>query len=182
MIVEPGESGASVERAVPTRGRRARFTRVRRARAAFAGLLLLPGATGCYTYVPVWTGSPADGAQLEVGLADRGRVALAPQLGAGANRLRGRLVQHSDSQLVLAVSSVKYIDAPARAKWTGEEITITRDYTSGIAERRLSRTRSWIAAGLAVAALAAISTIAITGFGTDGGNNRPTDGGGGPTQ
>ena len=155
---------------------RVRHAHTRRVRAIAAALLLLPGATGCYTYVPVWNGVPAPGRDVEVGLADQGRVALAPQVGPGANKLRGRVLQRSDSVFLLAVSAVRYIDTPAIAKWSGERIAVSKDFVGGMSERRLSRSRTWIAAGLAAIAVAGITQIAIVGGGTDPGTPRPGEG------
>ena len=158
-----------------TSGYRARHKRLR---AVVAGLLFLPWATGCYTYVPLWQGTPQTGTLIAVGLSDRGRAELANRIGPGARQLTGRVAGLSDSSLTLAVSSVTYIGPGTPMIWNGEMVVIPRDVVSGIQERRLSKTRSWLAAGAAVAAIALISTLAITGFGSDppsdrlpGGNN-----------
>ena len=141
--------------------------RPKRLRAVVAGLLFLPWATGCYTYVPLWQGTPRAGTLVAVGLSDRGRAELANRIGPGVRQLTGRVATLSDSSLTLAVSSVTYIGPGAPMTWNGEMVVIPREVVSGIQERRLSKSRSWIAAGAAVAAIALISTIAIAGFGSD---------------
>jgi hypothetical protein len=141
-------------------------------------MLLVPGATGCYTSVPVWEGTPTPQSEVIVGLSDKGRTTLAAQLGPGARHVTGRLVAVSDSAYVVRVTGVDYISNSLAASWSGEEVTVPRDLVSGVMERRLSRSRSWLAAGVVVAALALTTTIAIKGFGNDQGNNRPGDGGG----
>lgn len=146
-----------------------------------AGLLLLPGATGCYTYVPMWNGTPSPGSEISLGLSDRGRVALSGPLGPGAQKLTGRLANSTDSAYVIRVSEVAYIGGGPAAKWSGEAISVPKEYVSGMAERQLSKSRSWIAVGIAVGIAALATTIAINGFGGEPSNGR-VDGGGGQTQ
>ena len=159
------------------RRRRCRFAR--RAQAAAAIVLLLPSVAGCYRYVPVTATGPVAGTEIAVGINDQGRVALAGQVGPGAHRLRGRLTQATDSLFVISLTSVEYLGAPVAARWAGEALSVSRQYVSDIGERRLSRTRSWLTAGVVVALAVAVSTIAIVGFGNDGGSDRPPNGGGG---
>jgi hypothetical protein len=151
---------------------------VRRVRGAVAILLLLPSVTGCYRYVPVSEPATVAGTEVSLGITDRGRVALAGQVGPGARRLRGRLTQATDSLIVISLTSVEYLGAGSAARWAGEAVTVSRDFVSDIAQRRLSRSRSWLTAGVFVLLAAGVSTIAIVGFGNDGGSDRPPGGGG----
>lgn len=160
-------------------GLRRRRTATARWRAAVAAVLLLPQVIGCYQYVPVTAATPAAGQDVTIDISDRGRVALATQLGPGARRVHGRIIQAADTAYVLGLSGVEYLGVPALAKWSGEVVSVSRDYVTDVRERRLSRSRSWLAAGLVVVLAAAVSTIAIVGFGSEGGDNRtPPDGGG----
>ena len=146
------------------------------------GLLLVPGATGCYVNVPVWEGAPSAGQDVTLGITDRGRSELATQLGPGVRRVAGRLAALEDSVYVINVSSVEYVHANDATKWNGERVRVGRDYVGSVTERRLSRSRSWLMAGVALATVALVTTIAIGGFGSDGGSTRPKDDGGGQTQ
>jgi hypothetical protein len=159
------------------RMRRSRYRLARRAQAAGAMVLLLPSAIGCYQYVPITASAPGAGTEVSVGVNDQGRVALAGQVGPGARRLVGRLTQTTDSAFVISLTSVEYIGAPVAARWAGEPLSISRQYVSDIGERRLSRTRSWLTAGVFAALAVAVSAIAIVGFGSDGGSDRPQGGG-----
>jgi hypothetical protein len=156
-----------------------RRSRAQQARAIVAGLLLLPTATGCYTTVPVWEGTPAPQSEITVGLSDRGRTVMAAQLGPGVRHVTGRLVSVTDSAFVVRVTSVDYISTSSAGTWSGEEVAVPRDLVSGVEERRLSPSRSWLTAGIVVAALALTATIAINGFGGSPGSNQPS---GGPGQ
>jgi hypothetical protein len=163
---------------VLARLRRRRCSVIYRARAAAAALLLLPSVTGCYQYVPVTVVTPPAGTEVALDISDRGRVALAGQVGPGVRRLRGRLIQAGDSAYVVGLSAVEYLGASTVARWSGEVVSVSRDYVTTVTERQLSRRRSWLAAGILVVAAAAVSTLAITGFGSEGGDNRvPPDGG-----
>ena len=145
--------------------------------AALAGALLLPGLTGCYTYVPIWNREPAPGTEISLDVTDRGRVALSDRLGPGARRILGRLESTTDSAYTVSVTRVSYIDGDKVAKWNGERVTITRTDATGLAERRLSKSRSWLAAGLATGALALATRIVIKGIAGPGPETKPTPGG-----
>lgn len=146
------------------------------------GLLLLPGATGCYVQVPVWEGAPPPGQEITLSITERGRSELAAQLGPGVRRVAGRLAALDDSVYIIDVSSVEYVHANDATRWNRERVRVGRDYVGGVTERRLSRSRSWLTAGVALASVLLVSAIAIEGFGGDGGNTRPRDDGGGQTQ
>ena len=134
-------------------------------KALGAAMLLLPSATGCYESHAVRTTVLPAGTQVSLSITDRGRVALGPQLGEGVLRLNGRVAQASDSMYVVRVSSVDYLAAPT-GHWTGEEIKVPRDYVASVAERRLSRKRSWVMAGIVVGAIAVVAAgIKIIGGG-----------------
>lgn len=151
--------------------------RGKRARAVAATLLLLPWATGCYTYLPVWDRVPEAGKEVAVGISDRGREILAPRIGPGARLLSGRVAGLSDSALTLSVSSVEYMMSAQPARWNGEMVSIPRDLLSGVQERKLSKSRTWVAVGIAVLAVATLSTVVIAGAGSDSPSDRlPGDG------
>lgn len=156
------------------RGASPRAATGRRARAGAAlALLMVPQLAGCFQYVGVpATGRPA-GAEVAVGITDRGREVMTPLVGPDVRRIHGRVVGGSDTALVLSVTSVDHLRGlPDR--WGGESITVRRDFISTVGERRLSRGRTAIVLGVVAVAVAAASRIAIEGFGTGGGgNDRP---------
>jgi hypothetical protein len=137
----------------------------RRIKALAAVVLLLPNVTGCYESLAVRTSVVPAGTQVSLAITDRGRVALGPQMGEGVTRLHGKIAQASDSTYVVKISSVEYVAAPT-GHWTGEEIKVPRDYIASVSERRLSRKRSWLMAGIVVGAIVAVSAaIKIIGGG-----------------
>lgn len=138
----------------------------RRIKALAAAALLLPSATGCYEAHAVSTSVLPAGTQVSLAITDRGRVALGPQMGEGVLRLNGRVADASDSAYVVRVSSVDYVAAPT-GHWAGEEVKVPRDYIASVAERRLSRKRSWLMAGIVVGGIVALAAaIKIIGGGS----------------
>jgi hypothetical protein len=152
-----------------------RAARARPIRAALAMVLLIPQLTGCFQYVPVQSAQVPAGAQISVGITDRGRVAMSEAVGPGVRSLEGHLLGRTDTSLVLSVSSVRYFDL-GLATWAGERVEVGTDYIHDLRERRFSRTRTWIAAAAVAGGLILASFIAIRGFGGDGGPDRPGNG------
>ncbi len=148
----------------------------RRARASVATLLLLFHVSGCYHYVPVSSTSLPVGANVSVGISDQGRIALTEPVGPGVRRLSGMVVASTDTTVVLAVNGVDYIDLDTTVRWDGERVTLSRSFINDIRERQLSKRRTWLMAGLVVVGAVLVSTLAITGFGSDGGDREPDPG------
>jgi hypothetical protein len=144
-------------------------------------LLLVPQLAGCFQYVGVpATGRPG-GAEVAVDITDRGREVMTPLVGADVRRIHGRVVQSTDSALVLSVTSVDHLRGlPDR--WGGESITVRRDFISTVGERRLSRGRTAMVMGIVAVAVAVATRIAIEGFGTGGDDDDRPPGGEPPVQ
>ncbi|HEX6308599.1 MAG TPA: hypothetical protein VFZ69_10455 [Longimicrobiales bacterium] len=169
-----------------------RFTRAQRrmlragrrnhARAGIAGLLLMLQLTGCFTYVPVTGTAVPEGSRVALAVTDRGRVALAEPVGPGVRRIEGDMMSMTDTSVVLSVSSIQYMDLAVPARWAGERLEISRDYIGEMRERRLSRSRTWLAIGLGALAAVGVAFVAIEGFGGDGIGDRPDDPGNGSSQ
>jgi hypothetical protein len=150
--------------------------RLRPVRATIALLLLLPQLTGCYHYVPATTSTLPNGTRVSLGLTDPGRVALADAVGPGVRRIEGQILTSTDTAVVLSVLTVQHVDLNVPVKWRGERVAISRNFVSDVSEWRLSKGRSWLLAGLIVVGAAVASTIAITGFGSDPGSDKPGNG------
>lgn len=148
----------------------------RRARAHVALVLLMVQLTGCYQYVPVGTPQLPAGALVSVGLNDRGRVELADRIGPGVRNLGGSIVTTTDSAMVLAVSTVDYMDVPVPVRWNGERVLLSREFLNEVRERRLSRSRSLIMAGVLTVGAVVVSTLALTGFGSSSETGRSGEG------
>ena len=154
-----------------------RRVRARQLRAALAGALLLPTLTGCYTYKPLWTGEPVPGSVITFGITDRGRVALSDRLGPGVREVSGLLTRTTDSVYAISVSRVRYIDGDRVAKWNGEAVDVSKQDVTGISERQLSKSRSWLAAGIIAGAVGLATAVVIKGTAGPDPNTKPTGGG-----
>jgi hypothetical protein len=109
---------------------------------------------GCFTYAPVdTTPSALIGKRVAVGITDRGRIALSPHLGGGVLRLEGTVTADDSAQYVMHVLRVSQIGGET-TPWAGETVRIDHDFVGGIFERRLSRSRTFLATGAAVTAIA----------------------------
>lgn len=162
----------------PARGISSRGVPARSVRAGAAILLLAPHLVGCYHHVPVANSATPIGTTISVGVTDRGRAGLSDLLGSGVQRISGRVVESTDSVLVLSVTSAEYFNQPLPARWAGERVELSRDFVSDIRERRLSRSRTWIIAGIVAALAVAASVIVIGGaFGGEPGDHNPGGGG-----
>jgi hypothetical protein len=152
--------------------------RGRSAARRLALLLALLQLAGCYTYVPVGTARPQPGSRVAIAITDRGRVALTEPVGPGARRLEGDLVEATDTSIVMAVSSVRYLDLSVPARWSGQRVELRPDHIGDVRERRLHRTRTWFAVGLAALGVIATTFVAVGGFGGDAVPDRPDNGNG----
>lgn len=131
------------------------------------GAGLLPGLAGaCYTYAPAVV-TPEPTAQISVVLSDYGRLEASRQIGPQAARVEGSVVAASDTGYLIAVSGVKPITG-AWVRWTGETVSLRRDFVVSVYQRRLSRVRTVVfAAGVAAALTAAIVGFDLLGVGQD---------------
>jgi hypothetical protein len=160
------------------RGETPRSARRGSLRAGVAVLLLGVHLGGCFHYVPPMQSAPAPGAEITFGVTDRGRVELTPVFGPGLQRVGGRLLESTDTTLVLSVATVDYIDLGITARWAGERVEVRRDLIADVRERRFSAGRTAVAAVMATAVAVAVSLIAIRGFGGDTPPDRPDPGNG----
>jgi hypothetical protein len=135
------------------------LSKARRPLAVLIGTVHL--CTACYQYVPVQT-APAVGSQVGLDINDDGRVALRDQLGPGVARIEGRLAAVEGDVIVVQASSVTQIRGRPMPADT-VSVRVSRGYVESMDERRLSRSRSYIAIGVAVAIVAAF--LSAKGFG-----------------
>lgn len=162
------------------RGVAPRTGTARSVRAIVGMILLTPHLTGCYQYVPVREPVPPVGSEVTLRLTDQGRIALTQAVGPGVLDMRGHVLANTDTSMVLAVQTVNFIDLAIPARMNGLRVEVPRAFAFDLRERRLSKGRSIVAAGLAFLVVALASTIGLTVAG--GGDipiDMPNEGGGG---
>lgn len=156
----------------------ARFAAVSSGRrvARLAALALLGAlATGCHEYVPVSTLPTAKPQTIEVLLNERGRADLVNRLGPDALSFVGTLVSRKDTTFAVRVQEVTYISR-STVQWSGEMVDVTDSQVRDVRARRLSRSKTFLAAAAGAGALLLfILSRSLTGGGNTGenGNNPP---------
>lgn len=130
------------------------------------------GLSGCYEYVPMQR-TTAPNPRVEVLVTDRGRVSLAPALGADVLSFEGILDGRTDSSYVIRVAEVTYINRQTN-RWSGEAITVAPEAVRDLRVRRLSRLRTFVVvAGSAGAGLLFIATRGLIGGGGGDDGSKP---------
>lgn len=139
--------------------------------------LVAPGlAAACYTYTPI-AAIPEPDSHVSVVLSDFGRLHASSQIGPQADRVEGAVVATSDSGYLLSVSGVKLIQGNW-VKWTGETVSVRRDYVASVYRRDLSKPRTvLVVAGAAAALTAVIVGFDLFGIGNDDIETVPGGGG-----
>ena len=139
-----------------------------RPRAVGAVALML---VGCYRYQPAPMSSPRVGMQVAAELSDSGTVALAKAVGPDAAAVEGRLVRVTESEIELAVTTVRQ-HAGTATDWRGERVIVPRGFLSRLQERKLSRQRT----ALFAAAFAVGAAVVGDAFAGNSGGSTPVVG------
>jgi hypothetical protein len=142
-----------------------------------AGLLLLPGATGCYTYHPVTDTQSLNGRSVALAITDRGRVGLGERLGEGVLRVAGTLADQNDTSVVVRVAEVQFLNGTT-SHWNGESVRFNRSFIQSASQRSFSRSKSALAAAVVLGAVTAfiVTRSLIAGGTSDGGDSKPPGG------
>lgn len=143
----------------------------RRPLAVLLGTLHL--CTACYQYVQVQS-APTVGSRVALEINDDGRVALRDQLGPGIVRLEGRVSAVEAQALVVQTLNVTQIRGQALPV-DSVSVRVNTQHVERMEERRLSRTRTLIFIGGALA----IATAFLLSGGI-GGRASPEQPGGPP--
>jgi hypothetical protein len=137
---------------------------LRRSYRRLTPFLLL--TTGCYTLQPVPGTVLTAGMPVGFDVTDVGRVALGGAMGPSILHIEGTLLRRTpDSNYVVGVSSVTYLGGGTQA-WSGEPVTLKREYIGVTYQRRLSKSRTIAAAAVGVGAVAFILTRSLNGSGS----------------
>ncbi|MGH7626213.1 MAG: hypothetical protein ACREOJ_12970 [Gemmatimonadaceae bacterium] len=110
---------------------------------------------GCYLSTPVTGVAPQAGDQVVVDLTDNGTSELTQYLGANVQSVDGDLLASNDSTIMLAVRHVD-VRSGDDQNWNGEHVMLPRDAIASMRERKLSKWRTGLLAGVALAGALAI--------------------------
>src|SRR5262249_14358008 len=122
---------------------------------------------GGYTRGPGGKAAGNGGDPVALETTDEGRAALGDRPGPGVMRIEGRLASPENDAYVISVSEITAIGAGS-SHWTGEQVTVQQGFVSRVEERSLSRSRTILAIGAAVAAVTVfIITRTLVGGGSE---------------
>lgn len=148
-----------------------------RLNGALCGILLSFASgliQGCYVYTPVM-GRPAPTAYVALDITDRGRVGLGDLIGPAATRVEGVLQSETDSVYALNVASVGYLNGQSN-RWSGEPLTVRKDFIGNVRERKFSRGRTALATGTGIGGVLFFAlTRGLFGFGSSGSGGKGGD-------
>lgn len=130
-------------------------------RAVALGLLVSTAA--CYMHVPLETPTPPPSTRVVASVTDSGTVALGNAIGPGAIEVEGLVAKTDVEAWELQLLRVDHRDGRSIA-WNRELVSFPRGALANPTERRLDRTRSWLAAGfITVGAIVAASLFQLVG-------------------
>jgi hypothetical protein len=122
-------------------------------------------SSGCYQYVPLTSQVPPLGSQVRIELSDRGVVNVEPALGHGVTTVEGTVRAAVADSVTISLASVQRRQSGIQT-WAGETLVLKPGDIRAVSERRLSHTRTTVAATSAIT-LAAAGIIAIAKAGGD---------------
>jgi len=117
---------------------------------------VMVGISGCYSLEP-FRGSPTPGMQIALDVTDVGRVALGASMGPEIDRVQGRLIDRSNGEYLLGVTSVSLLRGGVQT-WKGEQVVLKPEFVSNVYERRLDPMKT----GIAVAAIGGLAAYVAT--------------------
>lgn len=119
---------------------------------AAAALASLAVANGCYSYLPAPAGPINPESTTRIYLTSNGSAGLTHVLGPDVLMVDGHVLAATDSTLRLSVTSLERVNRDPD-RWAGEPVLIPRTYVDRLAIRQLDRTRTAVAALVAVGGL-----------------------------
>lgn len=132
--------------------------------------LILLGLTACYTQRPLETSVPAPATRIIARVTDSGAVVIAGPVGPGASEVEGVVATADEAVWNLNLLRVDYRGG-ASVIWNRELVSFPRGVLSNVSEKKVNRTRSWVAAGLITAG--AILASRLFGQLATGGDDPP---------
>jgi hypothetical protein len=136
-------------------------------RAARVILGVLPLLAACYTQAPLHTPVPVPDQRIVAQVTDTGRVTMANTLGPGAQEVEGIVSGADAASWDLRMVRVNYRGGSS-VLWNNELVRFPRSALTDATERRFSKVRSWLVAGLLTSsAFLAARFLGVIGGGGD---------------
>jgi hypothetical protein len=135
--------------------------------------ILFVGLTACYTQQPLETPVPAPATRIIARVTDSGAVALGGAVGSGALEVEGVVATADEVAWNLNLVRVDYRGGTS-VIWNRELVTFPRNMLSNVSEKKVSKPRSWLAAGLLTAGAFLASRLFSQLGGDEEGGGEPT--------
>ena len=142
-----------------------------RYRSVIAVVVSCVGTMACYTQRPLETLVPAPATRVIARVTDSGAVAIGSTVGPGAVEVEGLVASADATEWRLNLLRVEYRGGTSTL-WNREPVVFPRNALTDATERRVSKSRSWMAAGL-IAAGAFLASRLFSEIGSD--ENKPID-------
>jgi hypothetical protein len=135
---------------------------------------ILVWACGCYSLEPIRGSSPTPGTRIALDVNDAGRVALGGSMGPEIDRVEGRLIERTNGEYLLGVTSVSLLRGGVQT-WNGEQVVLKPEFVSTVYERRFDKARSGLFAAAVVGGVVAIASTNLLGNATDSPDDNDSD-------
>jgi len=128
---------------------------------------IMAWSSGCYSLERVNGSSPVPGTRIALDVNDAGRVALGGSMGPEIDRVEGRLIERSNGEYLLGVTSVSLLRGGGVQTWKGEQVVVKPEFVSTVYERRLDKARTGLFAAAVVGGVIAIASQSLLTSGTE---------------
>jgi hypothetical protein len=129
-------------------------------------------SSGCYSLERINGSSPAPGTRIALDVTDAGRVALGGSMGPEIDRVEGRLIERTNGEYLLGVTSVSLLRGGVQT-WKGEQVVLKPEFVSTVYERRLDKARTGLLAAASVGGVVAIASQNLLTSGTEDSQQDP---------
>lgn len=123
-------------------------------------------SSACYSLERINGSSPAPGTRIALDVNDAGRVALGGSMGPEIDRVEGRLIERSNGEYLLGVTSVALLRGGVQT-WKGEQVVVKPEFVSTVYERRLNKVRTGLFAAAVAGGVIAIASQNLLTSGTE---------------
>jgi len=128
--------------------------------------LAMVGASACYTLAPIRGSAPPLGSRIALDVNDAGRVALGGTMGPEIDRVEGRLLEQTNGEYLLGVTSVSLLRGGVQT-WKGEQVVLKPEFVSTVYERRLDKARTGLFAAAVAGSVIAIASQSLFTSGSE---------------
>jgi len=135
---------------------------------------VLAWSSGCYSLERVNGSSPIPGTRIALDVNDAGRVALGGSMGPEIDRVEGTLIERTNGEYLLGVTSVSLLRGGGVQTWKGEQVVVKPEFVSTVYERRLDKARTGLFAAAIAGGVIAIASQSLLANGTED-NAPPVD-------